>query len=122
MGRVTYADLKATFPEEKKSVEAIYGRIVPVRKVSYWFTIPLLNMNVSAFQASIISMFIAIIACVFIAVPNNVLRNIGVYLVPIWHIFDCVDGNIARYRKTASDFGSAVDAICGYFIGTFLMF
>lgn len=119
---VTYKELKSTFPEEKKSVESIYGRIVPVRQISYWFTIPLINARVSAFQASVISMFLAIVACVCIAIPNPVIRVIGVILVPIWHIFDCVDGNIARYTKTASDYGSCVDAICGYFIWAFLPF
>lgn len=118
--KVTYKVLKATFPEEKKSVESIYGRIIPVRKISYWFTIPLLNMGVTAFQASIFSMYIAIIACILIVIPSPTARVAGIILVPIWHIFDCVDGNIARYTKTASDFGSAVDAICGYFIETFL--
>ena len=116
MEKITYQDLKKTFPEEKKSVESLYGRIVPVRQISYYVTIPLLQMNVTAFQASVMGLLLAIIACVLIAVPNPVLRVIGVILVPIWHVFDCVDGNIARYRKTASDFGSAVDAICGYFI------
>lgn len=120
MEKVTYASLKATFPEEKKSVESIYGRIIPVRKISYLFTIPFLKLNVSAFAVSVISMFIAIIACILIAIPNPIARVIGVILVPIWHIFDCVDGNIARFTKTASDFGSAVDAICGYFIDAFL--
>ena len=95
MGKlVTYSELKATFPEEKKAVESLYGIIVPVRKISYIFTIPMLALGVSAFQASIIS----------------------VILVPMWHIFDCVDGNIARYNKTASDFGGVVDAISGYFM------
>lgn len=120
MGKITYDEIKKTFPEEKKTVESLYGRIIPVRKISYWFTLPLLKMNVSAFQASVISMLIAIIACMLIAVPNIVTRITGIILVPIWHVFDCVDGNIARYRKTTSDFGSAVDAICGYFIGAFL--
>lgn len=118
--KVTYKTLKATFPEEKKSVESIYGRIIPVRKISYWFTIPLLRMKVSAFTASIISMFVAILACVLIALPSPCARIAGIILVPVWHVFDCVDGNIARYTKTASDFGSAVDAICGYFIDVFL--
>lgn len=117
---VTYKMLKETFPEEKKSVESIYGRLIPVRKISYWFTIPLLKMKVSAFIASIISMIIAIIACILIALPNPLTRIVGVVLIPIWHIFDCVDGNIARYTKTASDFGSAVDAICGYFVDAYL--
>lgn len=120
MEKVTYKKLKATFPEEKKSIEAIYGRIVPVRKISYIFSIPLIKCNVTAFQASVLSMLIAILACVMLCIPSFVTQVIGVILVPIWHIFDCVDGNIARYTKTASDFGSAVDAICGYFIGAFL--
>nr|WP_294693531.1 CDP-alcohol phosphatidyltransferase family protein [uncultured Blautia sp.] len=118
--KVTYKTLKATFPEEKKSVESIYGRIIPVRKISYWFTIPLLRMNVSAFTASVISMLIAIVACILIALPNPIARVVGIILVPVWHIFDCVDGNIARYTKTASDFGSAVDAICGYFVDAYI--
>lgn len=120
MAKVTYAELKSTFPDEKKKVESLYGRIIPVRQMSYLVTLPLLRLNVTAFQASIISMFIALIACLLIALPFSVTRVIGVILVPIWHIFDCVDGNIARYTKTASDFGSAVDAICGYFITSFL--
>lgn len=114
--KVTYAELKATFPEEKKSVESLYGIIVPVRKISYLFTIPLLGMGVSAFQASILSIFIAVAACVFLSIPSAACRVIGVVLVPMWHIFDCVDGNIARYNKTASDFGGVVDAISGYFM------
>ena len=118
--KITYKSLKATFPEEKKSVESVYGRIIPARKISYWFTIPLLKMGVSAFTASIISMLIAVLACIMIAIPNPITRIVGIILVPLWHVFDCVDGNIARYTKTASDFGSAVDAICGYFVDSFL--
>ena len=115
MGKfVTYSELKATFPEEKKAVESIYGIIVPVRKISYIFTIPMLALGVSAFQASIISIFIAVASCIFLSIPSAVCRVIGVILVPMWHIFDCVDGNIARYNKTASDFGGVVDAISGF--------
>ncbi len=88
--KVTYEILKETFPEEKKSVESIYGRIIPVRKISYWFTIPLLNINMTAFQASILSMYIAIAACVLIAIPSSAARVMGILLVPVWHIFDCV--------------------------------
>lgn len=120
MKKITYESMKRTFPEEKKTVESIYGRIVPVRKVSFLVTIPFLKLNVTAFSASIISMFIAILACLLLALPNTIFRILGIVLVPIWHIFDCVDGNIARYTNTASDFGSAVDAICGYFIDSFL--
>ena len=88
MGKlVTYSELKATFPEEKKAVESIYGIIVPVRKISYIFTIPMLALGVSAFQASIISIFIAVASCIFLSIPSAVCRVIGVILVPMWHIF-----------------------------------
>ena len=118
--KVTYKDLKETFPEEKKSVESIYGRIVPIRKISYWVTIPFLKIGASAFQVTILAIIAAILACIFIAMPNNALRIIGIIFIPLWHIFDCVDGNIARYTKTSSPLGGAADAISGYIIMIFL--
>ena len=118
--KITYSDLKKTFPEEKKSVESLYGIIIPVRKISYFVTIPFLKFGVSAFKVSVISIVIAIIACAFLCIPNSICRIIGVILVPIWHLFDCIDGNIARYNKTGSVFGEAVDAISGYYMYAFL--
>ncbi len=118
--KVTYNDLKNTFPKEKKSVESIYGIIVPVRKISYWVTIPFLKIGASAFQVSVLSIIIAFLACIFMAIPNNIIRVIGVILVPIWHLFDCIDGNIARYTKTESYFGEFIDAMSGYIITIFL--
>lgn len=120
MEKITYHDIKNTFPEEKKTVEAIYGRIIPVRKLSYIVTIPFLKLNVSAFQVSILSILCSVLAAVFIASPNRFLTIIGVILVPIWHLLDCVDGNIARYKKTSSFYGEAVDAISGYYMYAFL--
>ena len=117
---ITYSDLKKTFPEEKKSIESIYGRIIPVRKISYFVTIPLLYLKCSAFAASVLSIFIAVAACVCLSLPNPICRIVGVALVPVWHLFDCVDGNIARYTKTASPLGSVVDAISGYYCFAFL--
>lgn len=118
--KVTYTDLKKTFPEEKKSVESLYGRIIPVRKLSYFFSIPFLRLGVSAFQVSVISILLAVIACIFLCIPNPIYRILGVILVPIWHLFDCIDGNIARYNKTCSAFGEVVDAISGYYMYAFL--
>ena len=53
----TYKEIKNSFPKEKEKLESLYGRIVPVRKLSYLFTVPLINMGFSAFQVSIISIF-----------------------------------------------------------------
>ena len=118
--KVTYSDIKSTFPEEKKSIESIYGLIIPVRKISYLVTIPFLWLKISAFAVSVISIFVAFTGCVLIAIPNNICRIVGVILIPIWHLLDCVDGNIARYTKTASPLGAVVDGISGYYCYAFL--
>lgn len=118
--RVTYSELKRTFPDEKKSVESLYGRIFPARQISYFMTIPFLRFNISSFQVSVISMICAVTSCIFLCVPVNICRIVGIILVPVWHILDCVDGNIARYNKTASEYGEAVDAISGYYMYAFL--
>ena len=118
--RVTYSDLKKTFPVEKKSIESIYGRIIPVRKISYFVTIPFLYLNISAFTASVIAIFVAFAGCFLMSIPNDICRIIGVILIPIWHLLDCVDGNIARYTKTASPLGAVVDGISGYYCYAFL--
>lgn len=117
--KVSYSDLKKTFPDEKKSIESLYGRIIPVRKISYIVTMPFLWLNMSAFSVSVISIFAAIAACVFLSLPFEWSRITGIVLVFFWHLLDCVDGNIARYRKTASHFGGVVDAISGYYFFAF---
>lgn len=117
--KITYQDLKRTFPEEKKSVESLYGKIIPVRELSYIVTIPFLRMGITAFQASIISIICALSANVFLSLPFSYARVIGVILVPVWHLLDCVDGNIARYNQTASEYGEVVDAVSGYYMFAF---
>lgn len=118
----TYKEIKDSFPKEKEKLESLYGRIVPVRKLSYLFTVPLINMGFSAFQVSIISIFFAIAGCVALAINNKYFIIAGIILVFLWHIFDCVDGNIARVRKSASKLGEFVDACSGYFVMAFLPF
>lgn len=116
---VTYQDVKGTYPKEKGELESIYARIIPVRKLSFLVAIPFIKMGISAFAVSIFSIFIALSASVFIALPSAICRIIGVGLVPVWHLFDCVDGNIARYNKASSEFGSVADAISGYYMFAF---
>lgn len=117
---VTYRELKESFPKEKERLESIYGRIIPIRKISYLFSIPLIKRDVPAYVISVFSMVVAVFACFLISINSDITRIIGIILVVLWHVLDCVDGNIARYTKTASDFGSAIDAICGYFVLSYL--
>lgn len=118
----TYKEIKSSFPKEKEKIESLYGRIVPVRKLSYLFTVPLINMGFSAFQVSVISIFFAIAGCISLAIASKYFVIGGIVLIFLWHVFDCVDGNIARVKKSASKLGEFVDACSGYFVMAFLPF
>lgn len=56
-------------------------------------------------------MFLCFIACSFIAtgIPNFLV--IGAILVQFVFIFDCLDGQLARYRQAGTNFGAWYDRV-----------
>lgn len=118
--KYTYLDIKNSYPKEKEKLESLYGRIIPVRKISFLLTRIIINTNILPWHISVVSIGIAILGCILIGINNKILQIIGVLLVAFWHIFDCIDGNIARVKKISSMLGSFVDACSGYFIMAFL--
>jgi len=81
------------------------------RKFSIYFTKALLYTGISANQATLLNIIIGIVACIFIAYGSNWHFFIGALILQLWFIFDCVDGEIAHYRGTASITGEYVDRI-----------
>lgn len=110
-----------SLPKSKNSKDSLWVRLF-IRKISFLFTYIFINLGFSAWEASIFSIFIAIIGCVFLSINNYIFMIIGVVLINLWLIFDCVDGNIARVKKTSSSMGEFIDAISGYFISAFIYF
>lgn len=91
-----------------------------MRRISFYPTLLFLKMGVSANQATYISMVVGVIGCGFLAFGNCGIRIAGASLVNLWIILDCVDGNIARYRKTFSHYGEFIDALSGYMMNGLL--
>ena len=91
------------------------------RSVSIYFTKLCLNLGISANQASVIDLAIGIGAGVFLAFANPVFWFAGGFLFYMFFVFDCVDGEIARYNKSSSLTGAYLDAIVGFLAWPFVL-
>ena len=90
------------------------------RKISIYFTKLLLKTKITANQTSGIAISIGIIAGVFFVFGNYWYAFIGALLLCLSYIFDCVDGEIARYRKSATIAGKYVESMYEYIIYPFI--
>jgi len=80
----------------------------------------LLHTSVTANQITIVSLAIAMIAMLFLAIPGIAAFFAGVLFLQLWYYLDHVDGQIARYRKTASLTGRFLDFLTHHIVHTAL--
>ena len=100
------SDLKKICWKETENVW--YAKYV-IRHISIRITRLLLPTGISANQATLIAIMIGIFACFLIGTGSIVYSIFGVALLQLSYIFDCVDGEIARYRKESSVNGIFID-------------
>lgn len=115
----SFKQIVDSLPKKKNSKSSLWVKIV-VRKLSFIFTYLFINLGCSAWMASIISIIVAVAGTVCLCIDSIVCRIIGVILVELWLVLDCVDGNIARVRKTSSEMGEFIDALSGYYVTGFV--
>ena len=117
--KFTLRQIIDSLPEKKNSTSSLWVKIV-VRKVSFLFTYFFINIGCSAWDVSMLSVLVAVIGSVLLMSNYYVLTVVGMLLIELWLVLDCVDGNIARCKKESSELGSFVDALSGYYISAFL--
>ena len=117
----TLSEIFASYNENKKKEEkgALWLYYV-IRKFSFYPTWLFLKLGISANQATYISIAIGILGCALMAFGSYDVKIIGALLVNVWFIIDCVDGNIARCRKSFSRYGDFIDTLSGYIMYTLL--
>ncbi len=116
--KYSFKDITKGYTKEKRKRSSFWARCVS-RPFSFPITYVLINMGVSADAVSFISMLVALASCVMI-VLGGVCAYIGVGLFVLWHILDCVDGNIARTKGESSYGGAFLDAVSGYIAPAFI--
>lgn len=91
-----------------------------VRAMSFPLTGVFLRIGISANQATYISMVVGAAGCGLLAFGNYAMRIFGALLANFWIVLDCADGNIARFKKTSSNYGELIDALSGYMMNGLL--
>lgn len=81
------------------------------RKISIYFTKLLLYTSISANQVTILGALIGVIGGTMLAFGNWYTFT-GALLLHLHLIFDCVDGEVARYRKGESLTGTYLELLC----------
>lgn len=76
-----------------------FNRLFPI---SIRITRILLHTPVTADQITAFFMLIGLFSCLLFGFGNIYLNLIGILLWHVMNVFDCVDGEIARYRKVSS--------------------
>ncbi len=119
--KYSWNDLTSSYTNKKKQMSSLWARIFS-RPVSFVITHILINLGIKANTVSVISILCALTSCVCVSINSMIFRIVGVVLFALWHVLDCVDGNIARVKKESSIRGEYVDAISGYTASSFIYF
>ncbi|MDP3920175.1 MAG: CDP-alcohol phosphatidyltransferase family protein [Candidatus Omnitrophota bacterium] len=82
----------------------------------------LLHTSVTANQVTTVSLIVGLSGLMLFAKTSPALFFLGALLVQLWYFLDHVDGQIARYRKTASLTGRFFDFVTHHIIHGVLFF
>ena len=113
MAKYSYKDIRESLTKKKNSRSSFWVRLW-VRKASFPLTYLFINTGWTANMVSILSWIVIGISAVLISINNFWIMLTGVILTNLWLVLDCVDGNIARVKKTKTFMGDFFDAVAGY--------
>ena len=82
----------------------------------------LLHTNVSANQVTLAALLIGLLGVFFLALKSAGFFLAGTLLLQLWYLLDHVDGQIARYRKTACLSGRFFDFLMHHLLHGVLLF
>jgi phosphatidylglycerophosphate synthase len=107
-------EIKASYTAEKRKWDFAYPWIYFfVRPASFWLTWFLLPFGISANQATLLSLVVGLLSCISFAFGYEMGFYIGTFLLILFNVMDCVDGNIARIRGTTGPVGRYYDGLVG---------
>lgn len=67
-----------------------------------------------------LSLFMGLLGCCFLAFGGDAGELPGALLLFCWFVLDCVDGNLARYYGSSSNYGEYIDGVVCYTV--FMLF
>lgn len=118
--RPTLAYLRAAYSDEKRQRERRFLWVPLVRIPSFYLAWLFVRLGISANQTTYLGLALGLLGCLLLASgwPGGMFA--GAILANAWFLFDCVDGNIARYHRASSVYGQFIDNLGGYTMYGFL--
>lgn len=116
MNRYSLTDIINSRDEHKKYIDKIdlwvFIVVRPLANLLTWF---FLRFKMSANFATLLSTIIGFIgAGILVFGTTDWTLLIGLIIMNLWIVFDCIDGNIARTTKKSSPLGTYFDGLSGY--------
>ena len=93
-----------------------------VSKLSIYVTWLLLHTKIEANHVTIIEYFLIFISSAFLFFGKLNYILIGIMIIQFSNLLDCVDGEIARYRKKSSLTGVSLENIYHELVSYFMFF
>ncbi len=113
--KVAFREVIASLTEEKQRWDSTYPWIYfCTRRISLLITWLVLPLGLTANQATFISLVAGLAGCWLLAYGYEAGFIWGSIMMLVFHVMDCVDGNIARATRTTSLFGQFFDSLAGY--------
>lgn len=96
--------------QKKKEDEQFYAWFV-MRRISPYVSALLLKTNISANSVTLAGIILGVVGGICYIRPSLSGALSGSFLIQLWYLSDCVDGEIARCRNQFSDEGIYLDAL-----------
>jgi len=94
-----------------KETETVWYAKYLIRHISIRVTRLLLPTGISANQATLIFLISGVLGAILLGIGDLSYSIFGLLLIQFSYVFDCVDGEIARYKKQSSVNGVFIDSI-----------
>src|SRR3989344_4316608 len=122
-----------SMPEIREKCKKEYGGF-PNRlahEIGFYFTKPFINTRITSNQVTLFWLFLGLVGGALLSTGKYKWMLIGIIIYHLGHFFDCVDGNLARYRNKSTLKGQYLEQIahhitiiavlCGLSVGAFRM-
>ena len=113
-------ELRKQLQKSRKYETVWYARVF-ARPVSIYITWLLIHTPITANQATLIQILLTWLGSALLIIFQQAAIIPTIILYQLSYVFDCVDGEIARYKKQSSLFGVVLDSV-GHVLITPAMF
>jgi phosphatidylglycerophosphate synthase len=102
--------------QKPKTEQSAWGWLL-TRRISIYVTLLLSHTRVTPNQLTFVWILTGITAGLLWAIGSHLGFLIGAILFQLMYLFDCVDGELARYKNMTSPRGAYLDFVGHYFTG-----